>query len=323
MTGKEPSGSGATRVTTSNRAMPRISVGLAVYNGDDTIERCLDLILGQTFRDFEIVVSDNASDDSTPEILRRYAERDERVRVSRNPANIGQDPNMNRAFDLSRGELFRWISVDDWLEPRCLERCIAQLDAHPHAVGVTTGFRVYPDLGGVREERYEGEFPTSSDPARRWERMLWFFHAGDGKYDPIYGVYRREAMARTPRLRVSERSDWLIAAELALQGPIVHVPETLANRSRHYYEPVDRDAFRRKLRPQAPEEARATLMKFLPRARVARRRGRSRAYAATPLRPRGAAFPREGRRIARACLHGESKAPRVPSSGLRGAPVRR
>ena len=64
--------------------------------------------------------------------------------------------------------------------------------------------------------------------------MLWFFHAGDAKYDPIYGIYRREQLMRTGRVRPNERTDWLLSAELALTGPIVHVDELLANRTQVY-----------------------------------------------------------------------------------------
>ena len=53
--------------------------------------------------------------------------------------------------------------------------------------------------------------------------MLWFFHAGDAKYDPIYGVYRRDLLTRTHFPYPSERTDWLLCAELALLGPIIHL----------------------------------------------------------------------------------------------------
>ncbi len=79
--------------------------------------------------------------------------------------------------------------------------------------------------------------------------MLWFFHAGDARYDPVYGIYRREQLLRSGRIRPSERTDWLLGAELALIGPIVHIDELLANRTRTYPVGVDRTAFRRRLDP--------------------------------------------------------------------------
>ena len=104
--------------------------------------------------------------------------------VAVNPVNIGSHENMNRVLELSRGTLFRWISADDWLEPQALSEGVRALERHPDAVGVTSGFTIHTPGVAPRYEQYRGEFPSSPDPARRFERMLWFFHAGDAKYDP-------------------------------------------------------------------------------------------------------------------------------------------
>ena len=125
---------------------------------------------------------------------------------------------MNRVLELSRGTLFRWISADDWLEPQALSEAVRALERHPDAVGATSGFTLHTPGAAPRYEQYPGEFPSSPDAARRFERMLWFFHAGDAKYDPVYGVYRREQLMRSGRIRPSERTDWLLSAELALMG---------------------------------------------------------------------------------------------------------
>jgi hypothetical protein len=131
---------------------------------------------------------------------------------------------------------------------------VATLERHPGAVGVTMGFTIHTPGATPRYEHYQGEFPSSPDAARRFERMLWFFHAGDAKYDPVYGVYRREQLMRTGRLRPNERTDWLLSAELALIAPIVHIDELLANRTRDYPVGVDRAAFRRRLDPVRAEK---------------------------------------------------------------------
>jgi glycosyltransferase involved in cell wall biosynthesis len=226
---------------------PTVSVGLAVRNGVGVIERCIGSVVSQDFTDLELVISDNASDDGTRGLLEEYARADRRIRPIANEINIGSHENMNRVLDLARGEFFRWISADDWLEPGCLSACIRALRASPDAIGATTYFTINTVDGLTRYEEYRGEFPTSSDPALRFERMLWFFHAGDAKYDPIYGVYRRDALMRSHRLRASEQTDWLLCAELALMGPIIHVDKRLANRTRTYPVNIDRAAFRRRL----------------------------------------------------------------------------
>ena len=237
---------------------PELSIGLAVRNGRDVVGRCIESILSQDFADLELVIRDNVSDDGTLATLEEYARADPRVAVSVNQVNIGSHENMKRVLEAARGTLFRWISADDWLEPGCLSACVRALADRPTAVGVTTGFTIHAPDGSTRHETYRGEFPTSQDAARRFERMLWFFQAGDAKYDPIYGTYRREALMRAHPLRPSERTDWLLSAELALIGPILHLEEPFANRTRSYPVGVDRAAFRRRLDPVQGERLRTS-----------------------------------------------------------------
>src|SRR5919109_5205949 len=178
---------------TSRPYPPVLSVGLAVRNGREVVGRCIESVLSQDFADLELIVSDNASDDGTVETVEDYARMDPRVRLSINPVDIGSHENMNRVLVAARGKYFRWISADDWLEPGCLSACVRALEREPDAIGVTTWFTIHTPNGSERYEEYPGEFPTSPDPARRFERMLWFFHAGDdARYDPIYGMYRCE-----------------------------------------------------------------------------------------------------------------------------------
>jgi glycosyltransferase involved in cell wall biosynthesis len=237
---------------------PVLSVGLAVRNGQDMVGRCIESVLSQDFTDLELVVCDNASDDGTLKALEEYARVDQRIQLSANRVNIGSHENMKRVLDSSRGTFFRWISADDWLEPRCLSTCVNALESRPDAIGVTSWFTIHAPGRTSRYEEYRGEFPSSHDPARRFERMLWFFHAGDAKYDPIYGIYRRESLMRSHSLRPLERTDWLLSAELALMGPIIHVPQRLANRTRVYLVGIDRAAFRRRLDPAQGEKLRTS-----------------------------------------------------------------
>src|SRR4051812_17237370 len=180
---------------------PTVSVGLAVRNEPQAVRRCVESVLGQDFTDLELVIADNASDDGTVDTLEEYARDDRRIRLVLNPVNVGSHENMNRALNAARGTLHRWISADDWLEPNALSTAVRTLEQHPEAVGVTSGFTIHSPGAAPRFERYPGEFPSSADAARRFERMLWFFHAGDAKYDPIYGVYRRAQLMRTGRVR--------------------------------------------------------------------------------------------------------------------------
>ena len=82
---------------------PTVSLGMTVYNGANFLAATLDSLLAQTYRDFELIICDNASTDETGAIARDYAARDTRVRYRRNETNIGGSANYNLTFDLARG----------------------------------------------------------------------------------------------------------------------------------------------------------------------------------------------------------------------------
>ena len=79
-------------------AKPMISIGVPVYNGENYLAATLDSILAQSFSDFELIVSDNASTDGTEDVCRNYQARDTRIRYYRNPTNIGAAKNHNQVF---------------------------------------------------------------------------------------------------------------------------------------------------------------------------------------------------------------------------------
>src|SRR5215204_5257287 len=110
---------------------PRVTIGLAVYNGEKYLHQAIDSVLAQTFTDFELIVSDNASTDATAAIVLQYAAKDARVRYTRNRENVGSARNFNRLVDLATGEYFKWMAVDDLIAPEFLATCVAALDAEP------------------------------------------------------------------------------------------------------------------------------------------------------------------------------------------------
>lgn len=107
---------------------PRVSIGLPVYNGQQYLRQALDSLLAQTFHTFEVIISDNASNDATPEICRDYAACDPRIRYVRHDVNRGAAWNFNYVFGLARGVYFKWHAHDDMLEPTFLEQCVTILD---------------------------------------------------------------------------------------------------------------------------------------------------------------------------------------------------
>ena len=91
----------------------KVAIGLPVFNGEKLIASTLECLLRQTYGDFELIISDNASTDRTEQICREYAERDSRIRYLRQPENLGAVPNFNRVFEISDSQYFKWAAVDD------------------------------------------------------------------------------------------------------------------------------------------------------------------------------------------------------------------
>ena len=117
-----------------NDQVPRLSIGVPVYNGADYIREAITSHLEQDFSDFELVVSDNCSDDATPDIVNELAASDDRIVYARNDVNIGGPANFNRLFRLTTGEFFRWAAADDRVEPGYLKNVIAMMDDDPTIV---------------------------------------------------------------------------------------------------------------------------------------------------------------------------------------------
>jgi glycosyltransferase involved in cell wall biosynthesis len=215
---------------------PRVTIGLPVYNGDNYLAETLDSILTQTFPDFELIISDNASTDRTEAICREYAAQDHRIRYVRNASNLGAARNYNRVFELARGEYFKWNGHDDPLAPRFLERCVEVLDRDPGIVLCFARNRAIDERGeehdvGALTARTFAPKPQLASP----EAHVRFFHAvvADHPQGAIFGLIRRSVLAQTALIGSYRMSDLTLLGELALRGRFHQVPETLQGRRFH------------------------------------------------------------------------------------------
>jgi glycosyltransferase involved in cell wall biosynthesis len=207
---------------------PRLSIGLPVYNGERYLAESLDALLDQTFGDFELIISDNASTDATAEICRRYAATDARIRYYRQSSNIGAAPNHNFVFQWARGEYFKWASSDDLYAPTLLERCIAVLDRRPDVVLVHS-LEAFADEDGATGPTVPYGLLSSSERLPERFRSMLFDVGGDD----MYGVMRSSALRRTRLIGSHHHADRTLTAELVMQGPFAQVPETLYFRRDH------------------------------------------------------------------------------------------
>jgi glycosyltransferase involved in cell wall biosynthesis len=207
---------------------PRLTIGLPVYNGEKYVAESIEALLGQSFTDFELIISDNASTDGTGEISRHYEKQDSRVRYFRQPQNIGLAPNHNFVAEQARGELFKWASNDDLYARDLLERCVDALDKHPDVV-LAHSWTARVDASGTVSKAFEYPLNTSSPRAPERFRSLLFVSGGDDDY----GVMRTEVLRRTAMQESYHHADRTIIAELSLYGRFYQVPDWLYFRRDH------------------------------------------------------------------------------------------
>lgn len=223
---------------------PRVSIGLPVYNGQRYLEAALSALLAQSYSDFELVISDNASTDRTPDICRTFAAADPRVKYHRNETNLGANPNFNRVLELSTGEYFRWAAYDDVCTPHYLGKCVEALDNDHGAVLSHTGTTIIDEAGNFIDTDpaalarrgilpHEIDDPPrnldSASPVTRFRHILlktkWCFE--------IFGLMRRSLVVQTGGHGDYYGTDKVILAFMALQGRFVEVPEKLFLRRHH------------------------------------------------------------------------------------------
>jgi len=226
---------------------PRVSIGLPVYNGSAFVAEAIESIRSQSFGDFELLVSDNASTDETGDIVRDLAASDDRITYLPGEANIGANRNFNRTFFYARGEYFKWAAHDDVLESTFLQRCVETLDADPSTVLVHTRTeyigadsnplrplaRGYLGSDGFIErlalDDSVSQLMRSAKAAVRFDavvnRMSVF-------YD-VFGLGRADAFERSLLLRDYYGADKVFLAEMALCGKLERLTDTLFKRRCH------------------------------------------------------------------------------------------
>jgi glycosyltransferase involved in cell wall biosynthesis len=209
-------------------ATPRLTIGLPVYNGENFLAESLEALLGQSYEDFELIISDNASTDGTADICGEYEKQDSRIRYVRQPRNVGLAPNHNFLVEQARGELFKWASHDDLYAQDLLMHCVEALDEHPDVI-LAHSWTAMIDGSGALTKALEYPLATSAErPSERFRSMLF-----DSGGDDDGGVMRVDVLRRTAMKDSYHHSDRTIIAELSLHGRFYQVPDWLYLRRDH------------------------------------------------------------------------------------------
>ncbi len=213
--------------------MPLVSIGMPLYNGEPYLASALESILAQTFTDFELIVSDNASTDGSPAVVESFAARDSRISLRRNAKNLGAAVNYNVLVEAARGKYFKWAAHDDLLAADYLERCVDALERRADAVlsypvtvmidekGNPTGDDPY-DVGALEETEPHVRF-------RRYMELAW----PKCGCNAVFGLIRTDRLKQSRLIGAYASSDKILLGELALLGKFHQFPDPLFLRREH------------------------------------------------------------------------------------------
>ncbi|MFN2124035.1 MAG: glycosyltransferase family 2 protein [Candidatus Promineifilaceae bacterium] len=203
----------------------KVTIGLPVYNGADFLEETIDSLLSQTYEQFELIISDNASTDGTEQICRLYVNQDPRVKYVRNGENLGAAKNYNQLVDMAEGEYFKWAAADDICLPSYIERCVKVLDADAEVVLCYTQAAGIDENGEVFRD-YDNFIDAEVDEP--WKR---FYAAACRRHNMtavmVFGLIRTAVLRRTHMIGAFSSSDRVLVGELGLYGRFHMIPEVL------------------------------------------------------------------------------------------------
>ena len=221
----------STAAGTPEGPVPRVSVGMPLYNAERYVREAIESILAQSYEDFELVISDNASTDATEAICGEYAAGDRRIRYVRNERNLGAAKNFNRVFELARAPYFKWAAYDDVCAPTFIERCMTVLEREP-AVILSYPKTVMIDAAGDRLGCCEDRLHLQgARPYQRLHKLVTSYNL----CNPIFGVIRSDVLRRTSLIGPYIASDYILLVEMCLYGRFWEIPDQLFFRRDHEY----------------------------------------------------------------------------------------
>jgi glycosyltransferase involved in cell wall biosynthesis len=205
--------------------IPIVSIGIPVYNSEKYLEATLKSLLNQGFQDFEIIISDNGSTDSTPVICRKYEQMDSRIHYHRSEISYGPGWNFNHAFDLCNSKYFKWQAHDDLLTPDFLEKCVEILDTRPDVI-LAHSCTVQIDSQG-HQTKGINLTRINTDHERPSVRLRSILMPEKYLGCEIFGLIRMDIMRKSPRKPSCAHGDLIFLCCLSVYGRFYQIPEPL------------------------------------------------------------------------------------------------
>ena len=213
----------------SNNELPLVSIGIPVYNGERFLEKTIISLCSQTYENIEFIFRDNNSTDTSLSIINDYALQDKRIRVFQAFANEGAAKNYNAVFSLANGKYFKWAAADDLLDSNFILKCVDFLEEQ-HQCVIAYPRTVIIDENDTELSKIEDELIANQEDA--FDRYK-SFHTDLKECNAVFGVIRKNALARTRLIQPYIAADAHLLAELSLHGTIEEIPEFLFYRRDH------------------------------------------------------------------------------------------
>lgn len=205
---------------------PELTIALPVYNGSAGLSAAIDSLLAQSFTDFTLHISDNASTDSTQKICEEAAARDSRIVYTRQKENIGAFLNFRLLLEQAKTPYFMWAADDDSWDNTFVENNLMQLKANSKATASIS--KVMFHNKGVPVRHSDSTYPLEGSLSENLHRFL----ANPGDASRLYAVHRTEGLKRSfPQISPFHCFDWLIIALTLREGRYLEWPEVLMSRS--------------------------------------------------------------------------------------------
>ena len=188
----------------------KISIGLPIYNAEKLIRQKIENLLEQTFIDFELIISDNASTDDTVKICKEFMKKDSRIKLYEQDHNIGQFNNFNFVLEKSSAEYFAWTAIDDILLPKFLEKNLHILETKKNVVTSVSRLRMFGDFTENLKNNHNDSTTTKIEKKIKTKLSHMDCYSISGNYEKrvnnflktcrhsqvFYGLHRTDAIKK-------------------------------------------------------------------------------------------------------------------------------
>ena len=185
----------------NNENQSKITIGLPVYNGDKFIHNAINSLLNQTFTDFELIISDNASTDATTSICEEYAKKDSRILFLKQKSTNKALWNFNFVLQEAKSEYFMWASADDIWHPEYIEKNLMFLEKNPDFVGSTSEVELFNEIWDEKDtskfknikpkKKYEWVHPLIGTFEQKVKFIFDF-----GRFEYTYAIFRTQHLKK-------------------------------------------------------------------------------------------------------------------------------